>query len=103
MESRQLILISLHATVIGLRSSNTDCLLVQVDQDIIRGRLGRGHRRDSSAQITTIDTDTECGAGAGAGLYGGAGAGQPGNTTPPLTSKRRRSSLAQLGDFIQVS
>ena len=101
MESRQLILISLHATVIGLRSSNADCLLVQVDQDIIRGRLGRGHRRDSSAQITTIDTDTEC--GAGAGLYGGAGAGQPGNTTPPLTSKRRRSSLAQLGDFIQVS
>lgn len=74
---------------------------MQVDQDIIRGRLGRGHRRDSSAQITTIDTDTEC--GAGAGLYGGAGAGQPGNTTPPLTSKRRRSSLAQLGDFIQVS
>ena len=66
---------------------------MQVDQDIIRGRLGRGHRRDSSAQITTIDTDTEC----------GAGAGQPGNTTPPLTSKRRRSSLAQLGDFIQVS
>ena len=66
-----------------------DILRDQVDQDIIRGRLGRGHRRDSSAQITTIDTD-DC-----VGLYG------TGSTTPPLNNKRRRSSLAQLGDFIQ--
>ena len=67
-----------------------DLLRDQVDQDIIRGRLGRGHRRDSSAQITTIDTD-DC-----VGLYGHGG-----TTTPPHNSKRRRSSLAQLGDFIQ--
>ena len=66
-----------------------DILRDQVDQDIIRGRLGRGHRRDSSAQITTIDTD-DC-----VGLYGGE------TMTPPLNNKRRRSSLAQLGDFIQ--
>ena len=65
-----------------------DLLRDQVDQDIIRGRLGRGHRRDSSAQITTIDTD-DC-----VGIYGS------GTTTPPLNSKRRRSSLAQVADFI---
>ena len=47
-------------------------------------------RRDSSAQITTIETD-DC-----AGLYSSVG----GTTTPPHNSKRR-SSLAQLGDFIQ--
>ena len=65
-----------------------DLLREQVDQDIIRGRLGRGHRRDSSAQITTIDADD-------------MGMGYGGNTTPPLTSKRRRSSLAQLGELLQ--
>ena len=60
-----------------------DLLREQVDQDIIRGRLGRGHRRDSSAQITTIDSE-DC----------------VGLSTPPITGKRRRSSLAHLGDLI---
>ena len=46
-------------------------------------------RRDSSAQITTIEAD-DC-----VGLYGSVG----GTTTPPHNSKRR-SSLAQLGEFI---
>ena len=63
--------------------------LPQVDQDIIRGRLGRGHRRDSSAQITTIDAD-----GCGNMGYGDLG-------TPPHSDKRRRSSLAQLGELLQ--
>ena len=62
-----------------------DLLREQVDQDIIRGRLGRGHRRDSSAQITTIDTE-DC-----VGL----------STPPAHPGKRRRSSLAHLGDLIQ--
>ena len=62
-----------------------DLLRDQVDQDIIRGRLGRGHRRDSSAQITTIDADE----------YGYSGL-----NTPPHNSKRRRSSLAQLGELL---
>ena len=61
-----------------------DLLREQVDQDIIRGRLGRGHRRDSSAQITTIDTE-DC-----VGL----------STPPAHPGKRRRSSLAHLGDLI---
>ena len=65
------------------------CPLPQVDQDIIRGRLGRGHRRDSSAQITTIDAD-----GCGNMGYGDLG-------TPPHSDKRRRSSLAQLGELLQ--
>ena len=65
-----------------------DLLREQVNQDIIRGRLGRGHRRDSSAQMTTIDPD-DC-----VGLYGSDA------STPPMTGKRRRSSLAHLGDLI---
>ena len=64
-----------------------DLLREQVNQDIIRGRLGRGHRRDSSAQMTTIEAE-DC-----VGLYGET-------STPPMTGKRRRSSLAHLGDLI---
>ena len=62
-----------------------DLLRDQVSQDIIRGRLGRGHRRDSSAQMTTIEPDD-------INLYGSD------TSTPPMTGKRRRSSL--LGDLI---
>ena len=46
--------------MLGTRN-NCTCFTAQVDQDIIRGRLGRpsqGTRRDSSAQITTIGTAT---------------------------------------------
>ena len=61
-----------------------DLLREQVDRDIIRGRLGRRRRRDSSSQITTIDADD-------------MGMGYDGSTT----SQRRRGSFAQLGEMLQ--
>jgi len=65
-------------------------------QDIICGRLGclaGNGRRDSSAQITTIDAAEE--------LYAnplGFSAGSSAANAP--NKNRRRSSLAQLGDML---
>lgn len=72
-----------------------DLLREQMEMDIIRGRLGGnllGHR-DSSAQITTIETsiDDFCATPpSGNQTSGNAGSG----------AKRRRSSLAQLSDLL---
>ena len=83
-------------------------------QDIVRGRLGCAPcgRRDSSAQITTIETSLEdfcCGAGhhgpncgqSGGVLGQGGPAGGDSSTRGTAGSKRRRSSLAQLTDLLR--
>ncbi len=70
-----------------------DLLREQMEMDIIRGRLGGNlmAHRDSSAQITTIETslDDLC-----ATPPSGVAA------TAPAQTKRRRSSLAQLTDLL---
>ena len=88
-------------------------------QDIVRGRLGCAPcgRRDSSAQITTIETSTmddfcssghhgpNCAQQQGGHQGGGGGQSQGGgsdsSTRGTAGSKRRRSSLAQLTDLLR--
>lgn len=60
-----------------------DMVREQVEESTLRSRLGTG-RRDSSAQITSISPPTETQ-----------------ETSPPATSRRRRSSLAQLTDILR--
>ncbi len=74
-------------------------------KDIVCGRLGYlpGARRDSSAQITTIESfdDFSQGGGSGPGSSSGADKSGSGAGGAGGTSKRRRSSLAQLTDLLR--
>lgn len=60
-----------------------DMVREQLEESTLKSRLGTG-RRDSSAQITSISPPTETQ-----------------ETSPPATSRRRRSSLAQLTDILR--
>ncbi|XP_026675723.1 uncharacterized protein PB18E9.04c [Diaphorina citri] len=60
-----------------------DLVREQVEESTLRQRLGTG-RRDSAAQITSISPPTETQ-----------------ETSPPITARRRRSSLAQLTDILR--
>ncbi|XP_054262334.1 uncharacterized protein LOC128986173 [Macrosteles quadrilineatus] len=60
-----------------------DMVREQVEESTLRSRLGAG-RRDSSAQITSISPPTETQ-----------------ETSPPVSGRRRRSSLAQLTDILR--
>lgn len=60
-----------------------DLVREQVEESTLRSRLGAG-RRDSSAQITSISPPTETR-----------------ETSPPVSGRRRRSSLAQLTDILR--
>ncbi|KAG8338404.1 hypothetical protein J6590_000069 [Homalodisca vitripennis] len=60
-----------------------DMVREQVEESTLRSRLGAG-RRDSSAQITSISPPTETQ-----------------ETSPPVSARRRRSSLAQLTDILR--
>ena len=72
-------------------------------QDIVRGRLGCAPcgRRDSSAQITTIETNLEdfCNHTGGVGCT--ANKVDSSSNSATVGSKRRRSSLAQLTDLLR--
>ena len=76
-----------------------------LSKDIVCGRLGYlpGARRDSSAQITTIESfdDFSQGGGSGPGSSSGADKSGSGAGGAGGTSKRRRSSLAQLTDLLR--
>ncbi len=71
-------------------------------QDIVCGRLGclSAGRRDSSAQITTIESFDDYSSNAGgSGPASSSGAGAADGAKS--VSKRRRSSLAQLTDLLR--